>query len=87
MDERVKLRSDRLEWKVVDGEIVALDTEASNFLHVNQTGTLLWPAVAEGASLAQLESQLVQAFDVPPEQAAEDVAAFVASLREQDLLE
>ena len=50
MTEPLRVRADALEWREVDGEIVALDLRRSVYLAINPSGALLWPALVEGAS-------------------------------------
>ena len=86
-DEQLRLRSDKLEWREVEGEIVALDLESSKYLSVNQTGALLWPALADGATRPELIARLVQTFEIDQDTAAKDLDSFLNSLAEQNLLE
>lgn len=74
-------------WREVDGEIVALDVSTSTYIAVNPTGAFLWPSLVEGASQEELAQRLVQSYDVDLRRAAQDVAVFLAPLRERGLLE
>lgn len=76
-----------LEWREVDGEVVALDLRSRTYLAVNRTGAALWSALVAGADREELAGRLVEAFDVSGEQAAADVEAFLDELSGQDLLE
>jgi hypothetical protein len=76
----IRLRSD-IAWEHVDGEVVALDLAAGAYVMANDTGSLLWPLVIDGATEAQLTEALTARFPVEPEQAAADVSAFVQQLR------
>ena len=87
MSDVVRLRREQLEWREVEGEIVALDAGASEYLAVNATGATLWPLLAEGATREQLAARLVEAFGVDLERAAADVEVFLDSLETRGLLE
>ncbi len=82
----LRLRSDGLSWRELDGEIVALDGDKSIYVATNRSGTLLWQKLAEGASRDQLVEELVAAFGISPETAAADVDGFLADLRAKGLL-
>jgi hypothetical protein len=82
----LRLRSDHLSWRELDGEIVALDGEQSLYLATNRAGTLLWRRIAEGASRDQLVDEVVAEFGVDGEQAAADVDRFITDLRANGLL-
>ena len=84
---RFRLRSDALEWREVEGEIVALDLRTSRYLSVNQTGAVLWHSLAAGATQEQLASKLVDEFGIDTATASADLDSFLESLTEQDLLE
>jgi hypothetical protein len=87
MDEpRLHLRTDELDWRELEGEIVALDLRESEYFAINRTGTLLWRAVAGGASRPELVALLVEQFGLTETAAAADVDRFVADLERRRLV-
>ncbi|HYN96791.1 MAG TPA: PqqD family protein [Pilimelia sp.] len=82
----LKINECAVEWRLVDGEIIALDLASEEYLAVNRTGAALWPLLAAGATEDDLTDQLVRVFDVPAPAASADVATFVAGLRTRGLL-
>ncbi len=87
MNNWFRLRSEGLEWRQVEGEIIALDVATSRYLSVNRTGAVLWSDLATGASREDLVSRLVDEFGVDRETATEHLDAFLGSLAEENLLE
>jgi hypothetical protein len=85
MDE-LRLREDAIEWREVEGEIVALDLESSEYIAVNRTGAAIWPLLAEGARRDELAARLVGEYGIDEDSAARDVDAFVKTLSERELL-
>jgi len=85
--ERLRLRTDGVDWQRVDGEIVALDFVQSRYLGVNATGTALWASLGEGATREELAALLIAAHGISQTQAREDADAFVAWLQAEGLLE
>lgn len=83
----LRLRPDALDWREVEGEIVALDVRASTYLAVNTTGATMWPSLIEGATRDELVGQLQGRFDLEQSRAEADVDAFLKTLRGRDLLE
>jgi coenzyme PQQ synthesis protein D (PqqD) len=81
-----RLRDTELDWRAVEGEVVALDRRTSNYLAVNSAGAKLWEALASGASRDQLIELLVADFTIAREVAERDTDAFLQMLSEQDLL-
>jgi hypothetical protein len=85
--ERIRLRSEQVAWREVEGEIVALDVGRSLYLSANRTGALLWPALAAGTTRDELVATLTAAFELDAATAGADVDAFVDALRREELLE
>jgi hypothetical protein len=83
---RFKLRDADLDWREVEGELVALDLRDARYLAVNRTGQVLWEALTEGATRDHLVDRLAGAFDVERSRAAADVDAFTSDLESRDLL-
>jgi Coenzyme PQQ synthesis protein D (PqqD) len=75
------------EWRIVDGEVVALHLGRQVYFTVNPTGTELWQLLAEGAAEPELASTLVHVYGLSESTARADVAAFLAVLRDRGLLE
>lgn len=81
-----KIDSSVADWRVVDGEIVALHLDRQEYFTVNPSGTVLWPLLTEGATEPELSSTLVHAFGLSESAARADVAAFLAVLQDRGLL-
>lgn len=84
---RLKLRSDRLQWVELDGEIVALDESALAYLSANESATLLWRELTAGTTRSQLADVLAERFELERHRAEADVDRFLSELRERGLLE
>jgi hypothetical protein len=82
----LKLRETDLHWREIDGEIIALEVRGSTYVAANGAGTLLWRALAEGATRDALIDELVSTYGIRREQASGDTDAFLAQLEEQGLL-
>ena len=87
MSETFRLRGDQLEWREIEGEIVALDGRSSEYIAVNRTGAAIWPDLLAGATREGLVARLTDSFDVDEATAGRDVEEFLEVLRERDLLE
>lgn len=86
MSEILRLRGEGLEWRLLEGEVVALDSSTDKYLSLNRTGAVLWAALAEGATRENLLARLKEEFDVDEEPAARDLDVFLATLDAQGLL-
>lgn len=87
MSDRLRLRPGALEWREIEGEIVALDLRQSVYLAITKSGTLLWPALLKGASRQELVARLREEFEIEGDVASADVDAFLHELSKHDLLE
>src|SRR5436190_16950127 len=86
-DVTLRLRSRSLEWRVVEGEVIAIDGDTSQYLGLNGSGALLWQRLAEGSTRGELVQLLLSSFPLERAQAEADVDAFLASLEQNRLLE
>lgn len=86
MADRIRLRTDDVEWREADGEVVVLDMRDSTYFAVNRTGAAVWPELVEGATREDLVQRLVDRFDVDEGTAAEDLDRFLGEVRERGLL-
>ena len=82
----LRLRTDDLEWRQIDDEIILLDAREGTYLSINGSGTLLWRAIASGATREQLVKALVDTYGIDERRATGDAEEFVASLASQGLL-
>ena len=82
----LRLNADAVSWREVDGEVIALGHESSEYLATNASGAVLWKSLAEGTSRDALVALLVGDFEVDETRAGADVDAFLASLAAQGLL-
>jgi hypothetical protein len=87
MSERLRVRPDAVEWRTVDGEIVALDLRRAVYLTINPSGTKLWPALLEGATREELITRLSEDWGIGADDATKDVDLFLRELADQDLLD
>jgi|SRR5580700_6425772 hypothetical protein len=82
----VRLADSKLDWRAVEGEILALDLESAEYLSINRTGALLWRDLAAGTSREQLAHTLVAETGIGIDRALHDVNAFLRQLAAQGLL-
>ncbi|MGH9029041.1 MAG: PqqD family protein [Acidimicrobiales bacterium] len=76
-----------VEWRLVDDEVVVLDTRGSRYLAVNRSGASLWPLLAAGTTRAELSRELSRKWGLSFEAADDDVGLFIAWLVDAGLVE
>jgi len=67
-------------------ETVVLDAKRNIFFSLEGTGRELWALVQLGSDYEALVNHLVESYDLPVEQAKEDVREFVEQLQTQGLI-
>jgi hypothetical protein len=82
----LRINSPDVTWQELGDEVVVLDLATSRYLSLNATAAQLWRRIADGADTDELVGAVVEEFEVPREQAHEDVTAFVGRCRELGLL-
>lgn len=83
----LRLRRTDLQWRAVEGEVVALDVRGAQYLGVTPSGAALWDMLADGTTRDALIEHLASTYDLDRAVAAEHADAFLDQLRAQDLLE
>jgi Coenzyme PQQ synthesis protein D (PqqD) len=83
----LRLREDSVFWRESDGEIVALDADASRYYSANPSAAVLWKRLAEGATEADLAETLRARYGLAPDAAEKDVRTFLDDLAARGLLE
>jgi hypothetical protein len=83
----LRLRPERLEWRRVDGEVIAVDLEASTYLSANESAVPLWEALAQGTTRDDLIERLTAQAGIEPSRAAHDVDDFLGELASRQLLD
>ena len=82
----IKIDSDNVLAREVDGEIVILDLRRQHYIGGNPSVTVMWPLLEQGATREQLLDALLTKFEVTRRRADADLSAFLTSLEEFGLL-
>jgi coenzyme PQQ synthesis protein D (PqqD) len=83
----LRLQKGTVDWREVDGELVALERSDAVYLAGNESATILWRALASGTTDTALAELLVAKYRISHETARTDVARFLAGLQSRGLLE
>ncbi len=87
MSATLRLRAGKLNWRIIDDEVVLLDGAESTYLATNAAGTLLWRALSDGATREELVARLVAEYGIGDARAGADTDSFLDVLRDRDLLD
>ena len=66
---------------------VLLDARSEQFFSLDETGRLIWGILAVPSTAVEIVASLRERFDVPTDQVAADVAAFLNDLERERLIE
>ncbi len=83
----LKIAEGVVEWRLVEGEIVALDLRDSMYLAINASGADLWPMLLDGSTRPDLIAKLVDEYGIDEATAAPDVDAFTGMLHGREMLD
>ena len=86
-ESRLRLRGEALQWREIEGEMIALEERTATYLAANPAGTLLWRTLAGGTTRSELVSALVEQYGIDETRAAGDVDSFLRELTAQGLLD
>lgn len=73
-------RSEGLVTEPMQDGIVMLDPDSDRYLRLNATGRLIWDALAEPATVAELAGVLSERSGISRERAEADVVTFIEGL-------
>ena len=72
--------------QVVDDETLLFDSDTGLFFSLNESGALMWDSISAYSDLTAVYDEMIEAFEVDPQQLENDLMAFMASLVEQGLI-
>ena len=85
LDQKVRPRSEVVDTKLDDGEVVLLHLESKTYYSLNLTGERIWRGLKEGLNLGEISRRLQEEFDVDEDNADRSVLDLVKDLCEQEL--
>ena len=80
------LRTENIDWRLVDGEVVAVDLSSKAYFATNASGALLWSRLHSGADREELVELLRERYGLTTDMEERDVDAFLDHLAERGLL-
>lgn len=78
--------ADGVEWTRSGDQVVIVDIANNSYHILNGVGAFIWQALGDDAGVGEIVEVMAEHFDVPPEQAREDVVKFLNDSVEQGLL-
>jgi PqqD family protein of HPr-rel-A system len=73
-------------WRIVDDNIVVVSPTVGDVHVLSPTGSVIWQMLAEQQTLDAITAHIVENFEVEPEQAQNDIMAFIQELTAMGLL-
>ena len=86
MPDRYLTQNRKTAWRVYEGEAVVLCPDDSMLNTLNAVGTLIWEAADGKTPVSAIVARISEEFDVEPDRAERDVAAFIEKLCQRGLL-
>ena len=85
--ETIVRRKDRLVFSTLDHEVLAIDAEHGFLYSLNETGRLVWDAIAEPRTVGDLCTRVRAVYDVDDATCQSAVVALLAQLGDAGLVE
>ena len=77
----------RVQWRVVDDEVVIVDVDSTYYYGLNRVGTFVWRLLAEEAlTLDEIVARVAARYRKPAAEVVGDVQAILRSLTEEHLV-
>jgi coenzyme PQQ synthesis protein D (PqqD) len=86
MRERFRLNSPNVIAETIDGEAILVDLRTGSYFSIQGSGSILWEAIAAGASVERVASELASAYSLDLAAAQEAVSSFCAELDREGLI-
>ncbi|CAN5380773.1 hypothetical protein BH10PSE12_BH10PSE12_34750 [soil metagenome] len=71
----------------LEGDSVLLDIDSSRYFKLNSVGTHVWNALDVPRTVADLQSLILNSFEVDPERCAQDLDSLLGNLSKSGLVE
>ena len=79
--------NDKLSWRDVNGELVALDVVTGEYHVFNDIGRLIWLAIAdEKQDMDALINTIAAEYDIGEDEITNDIKSFIVDLTEREIL-
>jgi hypothetical protein len=82
----LQLDVDSVDFRYVEGEVVALASRTDEYLSITGSGVALWRLLEAGTDRPAMVTALTQTYDVDAQRAGTDVDTFLADLEQRGLL-
>jgi hypothetical protein len=82
----MRLRTESTTWQEIGGELIILDLAGSVYLTTNQAGAFLAKLLTDEHTEEELVAALIVEYEISRDVAAADTQAFLAQLRDKNLL-
>lgn len=80
-----RLKAD-VEWRAIEGEVVAVDLGLGRYVGINESGAQLWPMLQTGATTDALIARLIEIYGIDEDAARRDVHSWLKWLSQHELL-
>jgi hypothetical protein len=77
----LRLRPGATAWEAIDGEVVVLDLDTSEYHVLNATASAIWRALPHGITIDDATEIVLEQFEAEPEVIRADVVEFLEQCR------
>ena len=85
---KYRVNSDKVTWRILDGEVVIINNETSYYYSLNKTGTFLWNLLVDKEmSMEEIVANVCSSYDQNGEAVIEDIKNVLDELYKEKLIE
>jgi hypothetical protein len=85
-DAAIRIRKDVV-FRDLEGELVLLNLATGVYFGLDPLGTRIWALIDDGCTMDEIVSAITAEYDVDAEACRTDLTRFLATLRDNDLLD
>ena len=77
---------DNIDYRVIGNKTVILNINTAYFYTLDEVGTVMWKELVKKKTLAEIESLIMEEYDVSEEELRHDIVELVAEMEKEKLL-
>lgn len=86
LNQKYTIDTDKVSWRVIDGEVVILNLDNGNYYDLNAVGTQIWNAITQKKSLGQILETLKNEYPAEEKRLENDLKKILLDLEKEKLI-
>jgi uncharacterized lipoprotein len=83
-----EINKDKVSWRRVNGEIIIIHLETTNYYSINKTGSIIWEMLSQQpSSEEEIIERVSKQYSVDSKTTGKDVQLYLRTMLEEDLIQ